>query len=212
MGEAMLNRGDLHIAQYPSRFGLGEDAQYIIDAVSTARTTGNPAHSERQEIAKYGEGHPIIRTAVAPSQPKPGLSTCRHLRNFPHFYPCQEPGIAILSVNGDGSLTLADNLEDDTAITWAIRQPLAAEQQMRASLTALAASHRQPAFALMFSCIGRGPLFYGSDDRDLLAFREAFPETPLLGAYGTSQIFPHAGKNRLYHNAALTLLFESSHV
>ena len=123
-----------------------------------------------------------------------------------------EPGIAILAVNGDGSLTLADNLENDATITWAIRQPLAAEQQMRGALTTLAARHPQPAFALMFSCIGRGPLFYGNDDRDLLAFREAFPATPLLGAYGSSQIFPHAGKNRLYHNAALTLLFESTHV
>ena len=76
---------------------------------------------------------------------------------------------------------------------------------MVASLEGLSARCQNPACALMFSCIGRGPLFYGSDDRDLLAFREAFPETPLLGAYGTSQIFPHAGKNRLYHNAALTL-------
>ena len=161
------------------------------------------------ELGRVG-GQPAIdslRRALPPElRQNPPLHQIALLR-----HP-DEPGIAILAVNGDGSLTLADNLEDDTAITWAIRQPLAAEQQMRASLTALAASHRQPAFALMFSCIGRGPLFYGSDDRDLLAFREAFPETPLLGAYGTSQIFPHAGKNRLYHNAALTLLFESSHV
>jgi hypothetical protein len=100
-----------------------------------------------------------------------------------------EPGIAILSVNGDGSLTLADNLEDDTAITWAIRQPLAAEQQMRASLTALAASHRQPAFALMFSCIGRGPLFYGSDDRDLLAFRKPSRKRPCSAPMEPARFF-----------------------
>lgn len=176
------------------------------------RPLGNPVPIDQcrgYELGRVG-GHSAIdslRRALPPElRQNPPLHQIALLR-----HP-DEPGIAILSVNGDGSLTLADNLEDDTAITWAIRQPLAAEQQMRASLTALAASHRQPAFALMFSCIGRGPLFYGSDDRDLLAFREAFPETPLLGAYGTSQIFPHAGKNRLYHNAALTLLFESSHV
>lgn len=123
-----------------------------------------------------------------------------------------EPAIAILSVNADGSLTLADNLENDTALTWAIRHPLAAEQQTRESLTALAQQHPQPAFALMFSCIGRGPLFFDNDDRDLLLFRETFPDTPLLGAYGTSQISPGAGKNLLFHNTALTLLFERIHV
>ena len=123
-----------------------------------------------------------------------------------------EPGIAILSAGGDGSLMLADTLRDGETITWAIRQPLAAEQDMRQSLSAAAASPSKPDFALMFSCIGRGPLFYGNDDRDLLAFRETFPDTPLLGAYGTGQIIPQGGQNRLFHNTVLTLLFESTHV
>ena len=123
-----------------------------------------------------------------------------------------EPGISILSANGDGSLMLADSLENGDSITWAIRQPLTAEQQTREALNGIARTGLRPDFALMFSCIGRGPLFYGDDDRDLLAFREAFPDTPLLGAYGTGQIIPCAGNNRLYHNAVLTLLFESSHV
>ncbi|MDP2881843.1 MAG: FIST C-terminal domain-containing protein [Azonexus sp.] len=122
------------------------------------------------------------------------------------------PGIAILSANADGSLTLAENLNEGETITWAIRQPLAAEQDMRDVLTATVNRKKQPNFALMFSCIGRGPLFYGNDDRDLVAFRDTFPETPLLGAYGTGQIAPLAGHNRLFHNTALTLLFESAHV
>jgi hypothetical protein len=54
---------------------------------------------------------------------------------------------------------------------------------------------KRPDFALMFSCIGRGPLFYGNDDRDLLAFRERFPGVPLLGAYGSGQIAPVGGKS-----------------
>lgn len=122
------------------------------------------------------------------------------------------PGIALLSANADGSLTLADTLNDGDTITWAIRQPLAAEQEMRQSLAALVGREKPPDFALMFSCIGRGPLFYGNDDRDLVAFRDTFPGTPLLGAYGTGQIAPLAGQNCLFHNTALTLLFESAHV
>lgn len=122
-----------------------------------------------------------------------------------------QPAISILSANADGSLTVADNIEHDTALTWAMRQPLAAEGQMREALASTASRNPAPDFALMFSCIGRGPLFYGNDDRDLQLFRENFPHTPLIGAYGTSQIAPCAGHNKLFHNSALTLLHESTH-
>lgn len=134
------------------------------------------------------------------------------LHNIAALRQADAPGIAILSANADGSLTLAENLNDGETITWAIRQPLAAEQDMREALSTMQIPGKRPNFALMFSCIGRGPLFYGNDDRDLVAFRDTFPGTPLLGAYGTGQIAPLAGRNRLFHNTALTLLFESTHV
>ncbi|AXS80441.1 FIST C-terminal domain-containing protein [Dechloromonas sp. HYN0024] len=122
------------------------------------------------------------------------------------------PGIALLSANADGSLTLAEALSEGELITWAIRQPLGAEQEIRQALSTALDQSQKPDFALMFSCIGRGPLFYGNDDRDLVAFRDTFPDTPLLGAYGTGQIAPLAGHNELFNNTALTLLFESAHV
>ena len=124
------------------------------------------------------------------------------------------PGIAILSINSDGSVTLAERLQPGDQVRWALRQPLAAEQEIRQQMATAANAGAQPLFALMFSCIGRGPLFYGDDDRDLLAFREYFPDTPLLGAYGTGQIFPGADGqgNLLFQNAVLTLLYERNHV
>lgn len=122
------------------------------------------------------------------------------------------PAIAILSANTDGSLTLAEPIERGSALIWALRQPLAAEGQMREALSDAARQLATPAFALMFSCIGRSPLFYGDDDHDLRIFLENFPDTPLLGAYGTGQIVPLAGRNSLFHHTALTLLYESPHV
>lgn len=121
------------------------------------------------------------------------------------------PAIAILSANADGSLTLAEALHQDERVTWAVRQPLASEQDMH---QALAASREDihPDFGLMFSCIGRGPLFYGGEDRDQLAFRELFPGRPLLGAYGNGQIAGSNGRNRLFHNSVITLLIEGTHV
>jgi small ligand-binding sensory domain FIST len=123
-----------------------------------------------------------------------------------------EPGIAILAANGDGSLTLAEPFEPGDMLCWAIRQPLAAEQEMSETLNVAVDSKNNPDFAVMFSCIGRGPLFYGNDDHDLLAFRERLPNTPLIGAYGSGQIAPINGRNRLFQNSVMTLLFESAHV
>jgi len=164
---------------------------------------------QNHEIAQVG-GHSAVdslyRALPAELRESPPLHQIAALR-----HP-DEPGIAILSANADGSLTLAESFKEGETISWAIRQPLVAEQEMRQALASGVNDKRQPFFALMFSCIGRGPLFYGNDDRDLLAFRETFPDTPLLGAYGTGQIAPLAGQNRLFHNTALTLLFESVHV
>jgi small ligand-binding sensory domain FIST len=121
------------------------------------------------------------------------------------------PAIAILATAGDGALTLSEPLTAGERVAWALRSPLGAEEDMRQSLVAVDPEKR-PDFALMFSCLGRGPLFHGGDDRDLLVFRERFPATPLLGAYGSGQIAPSAGGNRLFHNSVVTLLCEDSHV
>jgi len=131
------------------------------------------------------------------------------------------PAVPILTANADCSLTLAEPLEIGEHVHWAIRQPLSAEQDMRQSLLAAPQGdflrgavdpEKRPDFALMFSCLGRGPLFYGNDDRDLLVFREQFPGVPLIGAYGSGQIAPAGGRNRLFQNTVVTLLCESAHV
>ena len=126
--------------------------------------------------------------------------------------------VPILSTNADGSLTLAAALAVGEQVRWAIRQPLSAEQDMRQSLlvppqgSVAVDPEKAPDFALMFSCLGRGPLFYGNEDRDLLVFRERFPGVPLVGAYGSGQIAPVGNANRLFQNTVVTLLYESAHV
>ncbi len=158
---------------------------------------------ELQRIGSHSAIESLIRALPPELRDNPPLHQIALLR------APDEPGIALLSANADGSISLAEQVEQGSSLTWAIRQPLTAEQQMR---SALIAATSVPDFALMLSCIGRGPLFYGSDDLDLQVFRQTFPDTPLLGAYGTSQIVPRQGHNRLFHNAALALLFESPHV
>lgn len=112
---------------------------------------------------------------------------------------------AIIAANADGSLTLAAPPRTGQSLTWAIRQPITAEADMRKSLQDIA-TNGNPLCALMFSCIGRGPYFYGGEDRDLDILRERYPGLPLLGVYGTGQIAPGVSGNRQLHNAVVTAL------
>jgi small ligand-binding sensory domain FIST len=62
----------------------------------------------------------------------------------------------------------------------------------------------------MFSCIGRGPYFYGGDDRDLMRLRQRFPGLPVLGTYSTGQIAPSRRGNRLLQNSVVTALISET--
>ncbi|MBI2307458.1 MAG: FIST C-terminal domain-containing protein [Rhodocyclales bacterium] len=118
---------------------------------------------------------------------------------------------AIISANTDRSLTLTVPLTPGQSLCWAIRQPLSAETDMREALQfADAYKTVAPDFALYFSCIGRGPYFYGGEDRDLAALCERHRGLPVLGAYGTGQIAFHGGNSRQLHNAVVTALFHET--
>jgi len=118
--------------------------------------------------------------------------------------------VAIISANADRSLGLSAPLRPGDAICWAIRQPLAAEADMRQSLDLACGDGPRPDFALFFSCIGRGPYFYGGDDRDLAALSGRYPGMPLLGAYGTGQIACGGRHSRQLQNSVVTALFNES--
>jgi small ligand-binding sensory domain FIST len=57
--------------------------------------------------------------------------------------------------------------------------------------------------------MGRGPYFFGGEDRDLAIVKERYPGLPLIGAYGGGQIAPLFDGNRVVHNAAVLGLFKA---
>jgi len=98
----------------------------------------------------------------------------------------------------DQSVTVAARLDPGQHLFWALRQPQAAEHDMHAMVTRLAAGNLQPPdFALMFPCIGRGPWFYGGQDRDIQTLTRHYPDMPLIGFYGNGEIAHLDGANRL---------------
>lgn len=111
----------------------------------------------------------------------------------------------IVSANADtGSVTVPVLLTPGDQLFWAVRQPQAAEQDMQTMLDRLDSDGLdEPAFGLFFPCLGRGPSFYGGEDRDLATIVQRYSDMPLIGIYGNGEIAPLDGKNRLLQYSAV---------
>jgi small ligand-binding sensory domain FIST len=108
------------------------------------------------------------------------------------------------------SVTVAGKLTPGLDLFWALRQPQAAEHDMQAMVRRLSDDKPgTPAFGLMFPCLGRGPWFYGGEDRDIQALTRLFPDLPLIGFYGNGEIAHLDGANRLLqYSVVLALGYE----
>jgi small ligand-binding sensory domain FIST len=117
----------------------------------------------------------------------------------------------IISTNSDDrSVTLSARLSAGESMFWALRQPLAAERDMRLTIDRLQQQMaEQPDFGLMFPCMGRGPYFYGGVDRDLELVKQRFPDMPLIGFYGNGEIGPLNGTNQLFQYSSVLGLFKA---
>ncbi len=115
----------------------------------------------------------------------------------------------IISTNSDdGSVTVARRLEKGEQLFWAMRQPLAAELDMRMTIDRMDAElGKTPDFGLLFPCMGRGPYFYGGEDRDWSLFRQRYPGIPLIGFYGNGEIGPLNNTNQIFQYSAVLGLF-----
>ena len=117
----------------------------------------------------------------------------------------------IISTNADDrSVTLSTRLEPGAHLFWALRQPLAAERDMRKTLERMAKTRTNPPdFGLFFPCMGRGPYFYGGKDRDLNMVTARYPGMPLIGFYGNGEIGPLDQENEIFQYAAVLGLFNA---
>jgi len=116
--------------------------------------------------------------------------------------------IPILSANmQDNTVTLGASLEPGMRMFWALRHPSTAEAELGAGIDAIAARNAgAPEFALLFSCIGRGPYFYGGEDRDLARITARYPGLPVIGCYGGGEIAPLASGNSILSYSAVAAL------
>ncbi len=116
--------------------------------------------------------------------------------------------LPVISVNPDDkSVTVAGELPPGANLFWAMRQPQAAEQDMNTMIQRISDdTPAAPAFGLMFPCLGRGPWFYGGEDRDIQALTKRFPDMPLIGYYGNGEIAHLDDANRLLQYSVVLAL------
>jgi small ligand-binding sensory domain FIST len=117
----------------------------------------------------------------------------------------------IISTNADDrSVTLSTRLSPGELMFWALRQPLAAERDMRITLDRMDQQMDEtPDFGLFFPCMGRGPYFYGGVDRDLDLVKARYPGMPMIGFYGNGEIGPLNGENEIFQYSAVLGLFKT---
>lgn len=199
--------GSLHLSCSEIDIGISTG----LKPLGEAQRIGKSAGFELEMLSHQPAARSLLRVLPPEMREAPE----RHLHHFSALLFDAPPqagdagrAVAIIDITSSDAVTLGERIQPDQYLAWAIRQPLAAEADMRDSVSRLAVT--QPSFALMFSCIGRGPFFYGGEDRDLMILRERFPGLPILGAYGSGQLAPRisAGKNatQTLHNAVVTAL------
>jgi len=105
------------------------------------------------------------------------------------------------------SVTLTKALQEGDWLSWAIRDVDAAQIDIVKTASTLKQQlSAEPAFALLFSCLGRGPYFYNNTDQDLALLKTLFPNLPIIGFYGNGEIAPIHGVNELLQYSAVLAL------
>lgn len=96
-----------------------------------------------------------------------------------------------------GIVAVGDHVEEGQAMTFALREGVAAREAHDRTVAALAQrlNGRRPAFGLYFDCAGRGRGLYGHRGIDLAYIRRHLGDFPLAGMFSAFELAPTAGQN-----------------
>jgi small ligand-binding sensory domain FIST len=110
-----------------------------------------------------------------------------------------------------GSITVAAPIVEGQVVSFTLRDPRRARQDMERTLKELKKRHAEhlPAFGLYFDCCGRGTSLYGKTGVDLALFKRYLGEIPLIGFFTYAEIAPIHKTNYLHnYTGVLTLISE----
>ena len=112
----------------------------------------------------------------------------------------------IMGVNAHkGLLACASQVEEGDYVTFALRDPLRAKQDLVLMLEDLRqkSEGRAPLFGLYFNCCARGIALYGTPGEDTALIREYFPGLPVAGFFTFGEIAPVDDVNHFHHYSGI---------
>jgi small ligand-binding sensory domain FIST len=97
-----------------------------------------------------------------------------------------------------GALAVAAQVRPWQVIQFLLRDARTAEHDLEAHLSRYRQAQRQPAGALLFSCLGRGQNLFGRPDHDTDLFRASVGAVPLGGFFCNGEIGPVGSQTFLH--------------
>src|SRR3990172_4284699 len=111
-----------------------------------------------------------------------------------------------------GVIGVAENVREGQIMTFAVRHPIMAREDLKQMLERLASSRdsQKPfKFGFYFNCCARGSSLYGYEGIDTAYITHALGEIPIIGFFGNSELAPLKGINRLFtYTGVLVLISE----
>jgi small ligand-binding sensory domain FIST len=111
-----------------------------------------------------------------------------------------------------GIISVAANVKEGQIMTFAVRHPIMAREDLKQMIERLASS-KEPdkpfKFGLYFNCCARGSSLYGYQGIDTAYINHILGDTPIIGFFGNSELAPLKGTNYLFtYTGALVLISE----
>ena len=139
-------------------------------------------------------------------------------------FPVEDPGTGavfdrggyivrnIIGMDGErGSLSVGKEVEKGDTISFVLRDPAGAREDLKAMLEeeSAAGSLSAPRLGLYFNCCARGTSLYGLDGIDAAFIRQAFGPLPVAGFFGFCEIASMRGLARVHnYSGVMTVISE----
>jgi len=171
------------------------------------------------------DGVPAVQ-ALLESLAGPGREISEDLHRLAHHlfvaYP-PSPGLElrrgqyvvrnILGVDpDDGAIFVGQETAEGETISFALRDPDGAREDLKAMLEENLLIAGQPDLGFYFNCCARGRGLYGLGDIDTAYIRNAFSGLPLVGFFGYAEIASLRGRTRLHNYSGVMVLVSEAPV
>ena len=94
---------------------------------------------------------------------------------------------------GQGAVAVPEEVEMGQMLQFHARDGVEAHQDLESLLAMTSGYFTEPAGALLFDCMGRGPSLFGRRDHDIELVHQHWPDLPVSGFHASGEIGPLGG-------------------